>query len=434
MRIKFLDQNIDNSQLILFRILFGFLLAWQAVLHIAEGWVYQNFIAPKFTFSHIGMEWLQPLPGNGMYVYFVVLALLGVLIMVGYQYRLSMILYTLLWAGIYFMQKTSYNNHYYLLILISGIMCVLPANAYASADSKLHPEIKRKTMPAWCRFVVVLQIGIVYFYASVAKLYPDWLNGTFTGGILKKAAKTYGIHFFREKWMHIFIAYAGIAFDLLIVPALLYKKTRPWALAAAIIFHLFNSFTLHIGIFPYLSLAMLVFFFPAEKITKWFFPKKNVTVTKAESTVVSRKWLWIFVPYFVFQVFMPLRHHIIKGDVMWTEEGHRLSWRMMLRKRRGYAQFKVFDKKTQKSWVYDLDDVLTPAQRRGIATKPDMLWQMAQYIHTEYAEKGVDVAVYITAKTSINKAIPHLLIDPKIDMAAAEWNYFSHNDWILLYK
>lgn len=329
------------------------------------------------------------------------------------------------------MQKTSYNNHYYLLMLLCWIMVLLPANNYASIDAYIKPKIKSKTMPAWCLNIIILQIGIVYFYATVAKLYPEWLNGTFTAGILNKAAHNYGIDFFRQKWFHIFIAYAGIAFDFFLVPALLYRKTRPFALAAAFVFHLFNSFTLHIGIFPYLSLALLLFFIPGDYLSEKVFPKKNNLEDKP--LAVYNWWPYVFIPYIIFQVLMPLRHHVIKGDVIWTEEGHRLSWRMMLRKRRGYAEFKVVDKKTGYSWLYDASKILTPTQQRSIQTKPDMLWQMAQYIHSEYAEKGQDVSVYITAKTSINNDIPYLLIDPKQDIAAAEWNYFWHNDWILLY-
>nr|WP_322623201.1 HTTM domain-containing protein [uncultured Flavobacterium sp.] len=427
-----LNKTTDNSQLITFRILFGFLLAWQAVLHISTGWVYHNLIEPRFTFSHIGMEWLQPLPGNGMYWYFGVMAVCGVLVMIGYKYRVTMATYALLWSGVYFMQKTSYNNHYYLLMLLSWMMVLFPANAYASVDARINPEIKSNVMPAWCRWAVILQLAIVYTYAAVAKLYPEWLNGTFTGGILNKASHHYHVAFFREKWFHIFIAYMGIAFDLLIVPALLWKKSRPFAFAAAFIFHLFNSSTLHIGIFPYLALALFVFLIPVDRISKLLFPKKNLLAVKTNDKP-QQWWLYVFVPYFIFQILMPLRHHVIKGNVIWTEEGHRLSWRMMLRKRRGYAQFTVKDKQTGKSWVYDTGDVLTPVQQRNIQTKPDMLWQMAQYIKQEYHEKGMDVAVYITAKTRINNGIPYLLIDPKTDMATAEWNYFWHNDWILLY-
>ena len=110
-----LFKRIDNAPLIIFRIFFGLLLAAESFGAIATGWVRRVFVDAQFTFSHIGMEWLQPLPGNGMYFYFVVMGISGILVMLGYRYRLSLLTFTILWAGVYFMQKSSYNNHYYLL-------------------------------------------------------------------------------------------------------------------------------------------------------------------------------------------------------------------------------------------------------------------------------------------------------------------------------
>jgi hypothetical protein len=66
-------------------------------------------------------------------------------------------------------------------------------------------------------------------------------------------------------------------------------------------------------------------------------------------------------------------------------------------------------------------------------TRPDMVWQMAQRIKEEYRQKGNDVEVYAITKIGINGRPLKNLIDPQIDLAAAKWDYFFHNDWILLY-
>lgn len=79
-----LFKPIDNAPLIIFRIFFGILLAIESFGAIATGWVKRVFITPQFTFSHIGFEWLQPLPGNGMYYYFVVMGICGLMIMLGF--------------------------------------------------------------------------------------------------------------------------------------------------------------------------------------------------------------------------------------------------------------------------------------------------------------------------------------------------------------
>ncbi|WP_035677344.1 HTTM domain-containing protein [Flavobacterium limnosediminis] len=431
--ISRLFRPIDNAPLILFRIFFGFLFACESFGAIATGWVRENFISPEFTFSHIGLEWLQPLPGYGMYLYFVVMGCLSLMVMLGYRYRLSLGLLTVLWAGAYFMQKTSYNNHYYLLLLIAFIMLFLPADSYASVDAKQNPGLKRLSMPAWCSWVMILQMGIVYFFATVAKFYPDWLDGTYTGILFSEIKTLPQIEkVFQNPTFHVFIAYAGIAFDGLIVPLLLWKRTRTLAVIASLLFHIFNSVFLQIGIFPYFALSFAVFFYPPESIRAVFFKRKPTDVPRTEVASGKSVFYWLFIPYFLIQLALPLRHWLIKGDVLWTEEGHRLSWRMMLRDRYGLVTFRVIDKENGNLLYYPVDKHMSQRQFHGMAAKPDMIWQMAQRIKADYLQKGTEVSVYVNCHVSVNRKPLQPLIDPKVDLAAVNWDYFWHNDWVLL--
>ena len=147
---QFLFKRIDNAHLIIFRIFYGLLVCAECFGAILTGWVKNTLIAPKFNFSFIGFEWLQPLPGNGMYIYFFVMGLLGVLITIGYKYRYASLTFAFMWAGVYLMQKTSYNNHYYLLMLLAFIMSFMPANRSFSLDSKINPSIASDTMYNYC--------------------------------------------------------------------------------------------------------------------------------------------------------------------------------------------------------------------------------------------------------------------------------------------
>jgi vitamin K-dependent gamma-carboxylase len=429
-------KEIDNAPLIIFRIFLGFLLACETFGAILTGWVKANFITPKFTFSHIGMEWLQPIPGNGMYYYFIVMGILGLLVMAGYKYRLSIALYTIMWSGVYFMQKTSYNNHYYLLMLVCLMMCFLPAHRYASVDVRQDHSIKKLTMPAWCSWVMIAMVSIVYFYATLAKFYPDWLNGTFARQLLSRSVTIDSLReIMTQKWFYLFIAYSGIVFDLFIVPLMLFKRTRTIAFIASLIFHIFNSITLQIGIFPFFALSFAVFFFPPERIRSIFFKKKPAVTNHNSATTREGIFLlrYFFIPYLIIQLVLPLRHYFIKGDVLFTEEGHRLSWRMMLRSRNGNTHFKVIDKSTNNELFYDAFSDLTPKQEAGMGTRPDMIWQMAQYIKQKFKNQGTDVAVYANTKVAINEGTYNVLVDPTIDLAAVPWNYYSHCPWILLY-
>lgn len=431
--MKSLFKEIDNSPLIVFRIFFGFLVTCESFGAILTGWVKRVFIEPQFTFSFIGLEWLQPLPGIGMYLYFIAMGIFGLAIMLGYQYRIAIISYTILWAGAYFMQKSAYNNHYYLLLLISFLMIFLPANRHTSLDVNQKRMQEENTMPYWINLLFIIQVAIVYFYASIAKLYPDWLDGTFTRNLLANSTEISALKkLFLQKWFYMFIAYMGIIFDLLIVPLLLFKRTRILALIASLTFHLFNAVFLEIGIFPFFALTFALFFYESETIRKIFLKKKpKIEIENLHQNFYGKRIVYVLmIPYLIVQLLLPLRHHFIEGDVLWTEEGHRLSWRMMLRERNGFITIQIKDLKTGNVSIYDYRKNLTDKQAQNLATKPDFIWQYCQRIKEEYKNKPM--AIYIDCKNSINRKEYKTLIDPKFDMTKAKWSHFKHNEWIEL--
>ena len=389
-------------------------------------------IDPQVTFSFIGFEWLKPLPGFGMYFYFIAMGVFGLAIMLGYRYRIAIISYTILWAGVYFMQKTAYNNHYYLLLLISFLMIFLPSNSYASLDVRQNRIKEENTMPYWISLLFIIQVAIVYVFASIAKFYPDWLDGTFTRNLLADSTNVITLKkLFLQKWFYLFIAYMGIIFDLLIVPLLLFKKTRMLALLASLTFHLFNAIFLEIGIFPFFALTFALFFYEPETIRSVFLRRKtSIETDNGHSNYYGKKIVYfLIIPYLIIQLLLPLRHHFIEGDVLWTEEGHRLSWRMMLRERNGFIHIRIKDLKTGEESLYDYRKNLTDKQIQNLATKPDFIWQYCQYIKKEF--KGKEIAIFIDCKNSINRKEYKTLIDPKFDMAKAKWDYFRHNEWLL---
>ncbi len=430
---KFLFKHIDNSGLIVFRIVFGALCFLESVGATITGWVKRTLIDPEFTFNFIGFEWLQPLPGDWMYVYYIIMGAFGLLIMVGYKYRFSALMFALMWSGTYLMQKSSYNNHYYLLMLLSFIMVFLPAHQYASIDVKNNPSIKRVSMPSWCKWVFVVQLFILYTYASIAKLYPDWLDASVIGLLMKGKADYILIgDILQLPAVHYIIAYGGILFDGLIIPLLLWKPTRKYAFFVSIFFHLFNSIVFQIGIFPYLSLAFSLFFFTPESIRNIFLKRKslynaNEVITPRYGNMLKA----VFAVYFVVQILLPIRHHLIEDNVLWTEEGHRMSWRMMLRAKSGRATYRVVDAETNDYIPIKLEDYLTKKQKRGATTKPDVIWQFAQHLKRKFAEEGKSVKVYVNCYVSVNGKPSRQLIDPEIDLANIEWNALKHSNWIL---
>jgi len=430
---NFFFKQIDNTSLSLFRVVFGFLITLEAFGAIATGWVRRVLVTPDFTFNFIGFDFLQFFVGEGMYFYFALMGVFGIFVMLGYKYRLAMFFYALLWTTVYLMQKTSYNNHYYLMVLLCWIMTFLPANKRYSLDAKFNPSFKSLSMPQWVKWALIVQVAIVFIYGSVAKWYPDWINGT-APGIILQSKKDYFLigDLLQYNWVHYIIAYFGIFFDLLIIPMLLWKRTRLLGFYLSLFFNLFNSIVFQVGIFPYMSIAFLLFFFSSETIQKRFklkneiYDEHQVIITKHNNILIG-----ILFVYFIFQIGLPIRHWMIKDDVLWTEEGHRMSWRMMLRSKSGTLIVRIEDKKTRENKVYDYKKLLSPKQGRSVATKPDLMWQLAQKIKAIETKKGNDIAIYINSKVSVNGGPYHQFTNAKIDIANLNWDLFKHSNWLL---
>jgi len=430
-----LYKRVDNVSLVLFRVLFGLIVATELFSRLVSGWVRRIFVEPDFTFNFIGFDFLQPLPGDWMYVYVVVMIILSLCVMIGYKYRWSSILLLLMWLGIYFMQKTAYSNYHYLIILSLFILVLSPAHKYKSIDAWLKPSLKSTSMPQWVKLLFIAQIWIMYTYAAVAKLYPDWLDGTVPGIILKYASGPFeNLAILNSDFSIFFIGYMGILFDFFIIPLLLWKKTRWLAFLVSVVFHVFNSYFFSVATFPFLTLSFTVFFFSDGFLRKKLMPYKPSNIITGYAIPKHHRFLsGCIILYITLQLLLPIRHWLIKGNVTWTEEGHRLSWRLMLRFRDGETRFKVFNKNTKDTIYVNKLDYLTKYQI-GFLSKPDGIWQFSQHLKEEYQAKGQEVSIYVDSKVSLNQKEPLPFVDPQYDMAKAEWNYFFHNEWILVYE
>lgn len=431
----FLYQHVDNSQLVAFRILFGLILSVEGFGAILTGWVRTAFVDPEFTFKIPGFAWLEPLPGQGMYWLYGVLGALGLCVMLGLFFRLVLAGYLVLWSWAYLTQSASYNNHYYLMILLGFLLLLTPANGWASLDARRRPELARHDCPRWCVLIFIVQIAIVYVYAGIVKINPDWLAGRpvriWFG--LRADAPLIG-PLLQEEWFLWIVVYGGILFDLFIVPLLLWRRTRFFAFLISIVFHLFNSITFRVGVFPYLALGFSVFFFPPQTARRLFFRRRPTAPRTATSTVSRGEHIVVaaLALYFVLQIGLPLRHWIYPGHVHWNEDGHRMSWHMMSRTKYGSIYFRLRDPESGREWSVRPHDRLSGKQMRKFATRPDMIWQFAQRLAHESHAAGIDrVEIRATGKVSLNGRKPQPFVDPDVDLASTAWSYFGPTEWIL---
>ncbi len=432
---RWLFAPVDNTPLVLFRIAFGLLIALETAGSIATGWVHDNLIAPQVVFPMVGFDWVRPLPGSGMYVYYGAMAACGLLVMVGCAYRLGLAAFTVLWSFAYLMQSVSYNNHYYLLILLGLLLLPTPAHAWASWDARRNPALRSLTCPRWCIAAPAAQIALVYVFAAIAKLDADWLAARPLEVWLSRREEWWLGPLLTQPWMKWVLAYGGLAFDALIVPLFLWSRTRPLAVLLAVGFHLFNSYLFRIGVFPYLAIACCLLFFPGEELRRRFLPKKPAAppLVASSEPLSPRRWAvtGALALYLAVQLALPLRHLLYPGNVHWTEEGHRMSWHMMLRAKTGRIEFEVYHPPSGQRWNVVPRQFLTLKQAERVAVRPDLIWQFAQFLEQHYAARGTaPVEVRVSSAVSLNGRPPQPLVDPDADLAVEEWSFFRPASWI----
>ena len=125
------------------------------------------------------------------------------------------------------------------------------------------------------------------------------------------------------------------------------------------------------------------------------------------------------------------------GDVTYTEEGHKMSWRMMLRaKSAEYPSFfEVVDTETGVRQRINAADYLTDKQLAKVFCLPDMTWQFAQMLKEDIKRtEHRDVAVYVTCRCSINGNEAVTMYDESVDLTSVPYSLFQADDWIIASK
>jgi len=416
--------SIDVAILVYFRIVFGAIMLWEVFRYFENDWIDKYWITPTVNFTYYGFDWIRPWPGDGMYFHFIAMGILAVCIMIGFKYRISMILFFFAFSYMFLLEQSRYLNHFYLIALISFVMMFIPAHKAFSFDSWRNKKKRTDFVPGWSLWLLRIQIGVPYFFGGIAKINEDWLNGNPLRHWLADSADEFPNvgQFFTEEWFVFFTAYNALFLDLLAVPFLLWKRSRIFVYGVLVLFHVLNSQLFSIGIFPWFMIfATLVFFdpsWPRKLFKKFKTPSKPQTsvssLTKNQKIILS-----LFLIFIIFQVAMPLRHFAYPGNVSWTEEGHNFSWHMKLRdKDTSYIEFFATDPETGETWGIDPEEDLTKRQVSKMSTRPDMILQYAHFLAEGLREEGYDgIEIRVEVISSLNDREPQRLIDPNVNLA-----------------
>ncbi len=443
---NYLHKTTKAAPIAVFRILFGILMCASMIRFWSKGWIEQLYIAPKFHFSYYGFEFVKPL-GNWTYLLFAICALSALTVALGYKYRISIIVFFLSFTYIELIDKTTYLNHYYFVSILSFLLIFLPAHVYYSIDALKNKKLQVTSIPQWCIDALKLVLAIVYIYAGLSKINSDWLLHAQPLKIWLRTRSDFPVlgSILHYSWVHYFFSWFGMLYDVFIVFFLLKKSTRLYAYFFVVAFHVLTRMLFPIGMFPYIMIACTLVFFDVvlhEKIIallrkgiQKFGIKKHGIYTSNSSYEYSLKGLklvqGILILFFAIQLLLPWRYLSYPGELFWTEEGYRFSWRVMLVEKVGIATFTIVDSDTGREFEIRNNDFLTTVQIKQMSTQPDFILEYAHKLRDHYIKEGIITPqVYVKCYVTLNGRLSKAFIDPTINLAN-EKESFAHKKWIL---
>lgn len=439
-------KTTNAAPLAVFRVFFGLLSCLSIIRFWSYGWINSFYIEPNFHFKYYNFEWVKSL-GDYNYLLFFICGLAAFFVALGLKYRLSIVVFFLTFTYIELIDKTTYLNHYYFVSVLSFLMIFLPANAKFSVDNLIR-RTRYEQVPNWTIDSIKLLLGIVYFYAGIAKINSDWLFKAMPLKIWlpsKYDLPVLGQSVMQQEWFHYAMSWSGMLYDLTIPFLLLFKRTRVYAFVLVVFFHVFTRVLFPIGMFPYIMIVATLIFFDAcvhDRIIsgmKWLLTpfRKTIIVPQLQYSY-HYNYFKICIPvltlFFVVQLLFPFRYVCYNGELFWTEQGYRYSWRVMLMEKAGLTTFKIVNSKTGQYFYVDNTDFLTTYQEKQMGFQPDFILEYAHYLGDHFKSQGHEnVQVFADSYVALNGRRSQQYIDPNTDLYQ-EKESFKPKNWILPFK
>lgn len=420
----FLNKPVPALPFRVFRLVMGLLFFFSTVRFLFLGWIEDHYIQPLFHFHYWGMQWLPVLPAVAIYLihYLMTISALGIAFGKGWWFRASAIMFFLSFTYTELLDLTYYLNHYYFVSLVALLFCLIPnpSNRWS----------KTETIPHWVPLCFKALIFLIYTYAGLAKINSAWLFDAMPLKIWLPAHDTVPLlgPIFSWEWSPYLFSWFGMLYDCSIVFFLWYKPTRLVAYLAVIAFHAMVGILFQIGVFPIVMIGATLLFFDFGTT-----PDVKGPAGSLFHSIRGKLVGYSLVVFMAFQFLFPWRYLLYPGNLFWTEEGYRFSWRVMLMEKAGTATFYVKDTRSGRIGIVDNAEFLNPHQEKQMAMQPDMILQFAHFLGKHYEAKGVhEPEVYVEAYVTLNAQPSKLLIDPKVDLTK-EKDTFAPKSWIIPY-
>ncbi len=414
-----LFEPADGRSLAGFRIAFGGVMSLAMVRFLIKGTAEGKFYRAVWHFSYPGLEWLKPLPRPGMDILAGLLALLALSLSAGFRPRISALLFGLGFTWLHLIDQTNYLNHYYLVSLVALLLAFLPSGAAWSIDNHLAGRPQTGFVPFWSVAILRFQLGCVYTFGGIAKLGHDWLIRAepVTAWLRENRHLPVLGPLLQTPGAAPAMSWAGLLFDLSVPWLLLARRTRPFAYGLVVVFHLLTHLLFPIGIFPLLMIVLTPVFFEPDWPERWFRGASTASVPAEQPPRNSRFILAALGLYAAVQILVPLRSLLRPGNVLWTENGIRFSWKVMVAEKTGLAEFTVTDRETGRAKTVNPAAELTPEQVRYMAIDPWMILAYARHAGArEAAATGHPVSVTVDSWAALNGRPAGRFVRPDVDL------------------
>jgi hypothetical protein len=428
--IAWANQPKPPYGLAIFRILFGLIMLWD-LKRIHDIKIIDSFFPRGIIFPY---EFIQlPLLDEAlMHFLLYTLMICTVFITIGFFYRISMLVFAIGFSYFFLLDQTLYNNHLYLICLLSFLMTTMPADSALSLAKRKH----KNTIPQWSYRLLQFQFVVVFFFGGITKLNPFWLDLHPVKELLQDKIHLLGVGLVATSIIEYAMCYVGIIFDLSIGFLLWIPKTRKWAFFGALVFNLSNAYIFDdIYIFPFFMIGALILFLDQKwiknELLKWKIVKK--TSQETLSGKLNNVTVFIIAIYVFFQLISPLRHYAIDGYTDWTGEGQRFAWRMKIQHRKIIeCDFALFDLDNKKIHKIKVGRYLYADEIQFMCISPSMIIQFAHYLKKEAAEKNKIFNCLVKSKIKVEfNGLPGVYIfHPDIDLLTESEKHDSFNDWI----
>jgi vitamin K-dependent gamma-carboxylase len=429
---KDVSEKTNAIPLEIFRIILGisFIAETARLFHELS----EHFIQPDFFFKFSCFSFVEPLSKTAMQSILAIMFFASIGIILKKLYKPSLVLYLLGYTYFFLLDLSLYNNHYYLFILIIFLMLIIPQEGSIKEMRKgIIPQTSQ-----WGVWILQFQLFVIYFYGGIAKLDSDWLNGSVIRATFQDRPESIPSFLPLDiEQAATFYTYGGLFFDLLIVPLLLFKKTRLPAFVALLFFHISNAISLDIGVFPYFMIGASILFWNGKELTpllqrlkilpQKLFVKKDAS-THFEMYVLLKIAILI---YILIQLLLPFRHHLIPNNVNWTGQGKFFSWRMkMPHKKPGQIQILTYDKASGEQLFPKVD--IRPHQLNALIYHPTLLPQLLDALANNLnKQRNKELDFKVNINVSMNgRPMQQVYISDK-NISKLQLKNWQDNNWIL---